>query len=114
MEKSTAHTIVTIVTIGSLFAAGAWMILSEIADNGKAIAANAKAIEANAKAIAELRVEMREENAELRAEMREENAELRAEIAEIRGLVFSHVAGHQHGVSDAGAGDGGEQNPPSN
>ena len=103
MEKSTAHTIVTIVTIGSLFAAGAWMILSEIADNGKAIAANAQAIEANAKAIAELRVEMREEN-----------AELRAEIAEIRGLVFSHVAGHQHGISDAGAGDGGEQNPPSN
>ena len=121
MEKSTAHTIVTIVTIGSLFAAGAWMILGEIADNGKAIAANAQAIEANAKAIAanaeaiaELRVEIREENAELRAEMKAENAEIRAEIAEIRGLVFSHVTGHQHGISDAGAGDGGEQNPPSN
>ena len=86
MEKSTAHTIVTIVTIGSLFAAGAWAILSEIADSRKA----------NAEAIAELRVEMRAENAELRR------------------LLFSHVTGHQHGISDAGAGDGGEQNPPSN
>ena len=95
MEKSTAHTIVTIATIGSFCAAGAWAILSEIADSRKA---NAEAI------------------AELRAEMKAENAEIRAEIAEIRGLVFSHVVGHQHGVSDAGgnAGDGDEQTPPSN
>ena len=49
MEKSTAHTIVTIVTIGAIIAVGHWMILSALADSRKA----------NAEAIAELRAEMR-------------------------------------------------------
>ena len=46
MEKSTAH---TIVTIGAIIVVGDWMILSALADSRKA----------NAEAIAELRAEMK-------------------------------------------------------
>ena len=53
-------------------------------------------VEHNTKAIAELRVE------------------LKSEIAELRGVIVSHISGHQHGVSDASGAVGGEQKPPSN
>ena len=49
MEKNTAHTIITIVTIGAIIAVGDWMILSALADSRKA----------NAEAIAELRAEIK-------------------------------------------------------
>lgn len=49
MEKNTAHTIITIVTIGAIIVVGDWMILSALADSRKA----------NAEAIAELRAEMK-------------------------------------------------------
>lgn len=35
-----------------------------------------------------------------------------AAIAELRGALYAHLTSHQHGVSDAG--DGGEQESPSN
>ena len=101
MDKGTKLTIIisaALLALGiiSAIVGGALWVRSGIAENGEAIAANAKAIEANTRAITELRME------------------LRADIAELRGLIFSHATGHQHGVSDASGAAGGEQKPPSN
>ena len=89
MGKINIQTALAVVTIvGFIVAATLWI--------GGNIIALKTSVEHNTKAIAELRVE------------------LKSEIAELRGVIVSHISGHQHGVSDASGVAGGKQESPSN
>ena len=96
MGKINIQTALAVVTIVGFIVAATLWIGSSIAALQTTMEHNTKAISNNTKAIAELRVELKED------------------IAELRGLIFSHVSGHQHGVSDASGVVGGEQESPSN
>lgn len=75
MDKSTAHTVIIVLTIlGALF----------VGDNA-------------------LRAEVSKVRDEM-AEIRSEIADIRAEIAEMRGALNAHITGHQHGIAEAKVG----------